>query len=111
MLNENDIYSHLMNGGDPKELFKALETEIHNAQNRIIREKDAELKKKETEQKELKARAAAFKALKAYVALVNPTLDDAFIDSALEICKNFRVITSKDAQSPDWLVDFIRNIM
>ena len=111
MLNEKDIYSHLMNGGDPKELHKALENEIKAAQHRIIKEKDAELKKQEAEQKELKARDAAFQAIKAYVALVNPTLDDAFIDSALEICKNFRVVTCKDAQSPDWLVDFIRNIM
>ena len=110
MLNEKDIYSHLANGGDPKELFKALENEINNAQDRIIKEKDAELKKKEAEQKELKARAAAFKALKAYVTLVNPTLDDAFINSALEICKNFKVITSKDAQTPDWLLDFFKFI-
>ena len=111
MLNEKDIYSHLANGGDPKELHKALENEIHSAQDRIIKAKAEELKKKEAEQKELKARDAAFKAIKAYVALVNPDLDDAFIDSALEICKSFRVISCKDAQSPDWLIDFIRTMI
>ena len=110
MLNEKDIYSHLANGGDPKELHKALENEIHNAQDRIIKEKDAALKKKEAEQKELKARDAAFKAVKAYVALVNPDLDDMFIDSALELCKNFRVISCKDAQTPDWMLDMIRRL-
>ena len=111
MLNEKDIYSHLANGGDIKDLYKALENEIHSAQDRIIKEKDAELKKKEAEQKELKARDAAFKAIKAYVTLVNPDLDDAFIDSALEICRTFKVFSLKDAQSPDWLVDFIRTMM
>jgi hypothetical protein len=110
MLNEKDIYSHLANGGDPKELYKALENEIHTAQGRIIKEKAAALKKKDAEQKELKARDAAFKAIKAYVTLVNPTLDDVCIDSALEICKNFKVISVKDAQSPDWLIDFMKNI-
>ena len=110
MLNEKDIYSHIANGGDPKELYKALENEIKAAQEKAIKARVAELKKKEAEQKELKTRDAAFKALKAYVALVNPTLDDAFIDSALEICKSFRVIVSKDAQTPDWLLDFMKTI-
>lgn len=110
MLNEKDIYSHLANGGDIKDLYKALENEIHSAQDRIIKEKDAALKKKEAEQKELKARDAAFKAVKAYVTLVNPDLDDMFIDSALELCKNFRVISCKDAQTPDWLLDLLKLI-
>ena len=110
MLNEKDIYSHIVNGGDPQELHKALENEIKAAQEKAIKAKAAALKKKEAEQKELKARDAAFKALKAYVALVNPTLDDAFIDSALEICKSFKVVACKDAQTPDWLLDFMKNI-
>ena len=110
MLNSNDIYSHLANGGDIKDLYKALENEIHNAQDRIIKEKDAELKKQEQAKKELKARDAAFKAIKAYVALVNPELDDAFINSALDVCKSFKLFTSKDAQTPEWLLDFMRGI-
>lgn len=110
MLNDIDIYKHFMKGGSPEDLHKALENEIQNVQDRIIKEKDVELKKKEAEQKELKARAAAFKAIKAYVALVNPTLDDAFIDSALDLCKTFKVITCKEAQSPEWLIDFMRTI-
>ena len=93
MLNEKDIYSHLANGGDIKDLYKALENEIHNAQDRIIKEKDAELKKQEQAKKELKARDAAFKAIKAYVALVNPELDDVFISSALDICESFKITT------------------
>jgi hypothetical protein len=110
MLNSQDIYSHIANGGDPKELHKALENEIKVAQEKAIKAKAAELKKKEAEQKELKARDTAFKAIKAYVTLVNPTLDDAFIDSALDLCRTFKVVTLKDAQSPDWLVDFVRNV-
>jgi hypothetical protein len=110
MLNEKDIYTHLKNGGSIEDLQKALENEINMAQDRIIKEKDLELKKKEAEQKAEKARATAFKALKAYVTLVNPTLDDAFINSALEICKSFRVVTCKDAQTPDWFLDLFKFI-
>jgi hypothetical protein len=110
MLNEKDIYSHIANGGDPKALHKALEAEIKFAQEKVIKEKAAELKKRDNEQKALKARDAAFKALKDYVALVNATLDDAFIDSALEICKSFKIFTSKDAQTPAWFLDFIQRI-
>lgn len=110
MLNEKDIYSHIANGGDPKELYKALENEIKVAQEKAIKAKTAALKKKEAEQKELKARDAAFKAIKTYITLVNPDLDDMFINSALDVCKNFRVVSSKDAQTPDWLLDFMKNI-
>ena len=111
MLNEKDIYSHLANGGDPKELFKALENEIHSAQDRIIKEKDAELKERELAEKINKARAAAFKAMKAYVALVNPDLDDKFINSALDVCESFKVIKmNKDAQTPDWVLDVMRRL-
>lgn len=102
MLNEKDIYSHIANGGDPRELYKALENEIKAAQDKAIKAKAAELKKKEAEQKELKARDAAFKAIKAYVTLVNPNLSDAFISSALDVCKSFRVVTSSDAQTLEW---------
>lgn len=119
MLNEKDIYSHIANGGDPKELYKALENEIHNAQDRIIKEKDAELKKQEQAKKISKARDAAFKAIKTYVALVNPELDDAFINSALDICESFKSIPckgfktapcSRDAQTPDWILDMFNRL-
>ena len=110
MLNSNDIYSHIANGGDPKELYKALENEIKAAQEKAIKAKAAELKKKETEQRALKARDAAYKALKAYVALVNPTLDDVFIDSALEICRSFKIVSLKDAQTPEAYLDFIKTM-
>ena len=66
MFNENDIYSHLVNGGNTKELYKALEIEINNAQNRIIKEKEVELKQKELREKKNKAADAALKALIDY---------------------------------------------
>ena len=109
MLTDKDIYSHLANGGDIKDLYKALENEIHNAQDRIAKEKDAELKKKEVEQKELKARAAAFKALKSYMTLVNPDLNDLFINIALDTCKSFKTIPcNKDVQTQDWLMNLFK---
>ena len=110
MLNERDIYTHLANGGEIKDLHKALENEIKKAQDRLIKEKDAELKKQETERKAAEARARAFKALKDYVTLVNPTLSDAFLNAALDACGDFKVIISKDAQTPDWLLDLFRLI-
>lgn len=84
MLNEKDIYSHLVNGGDPRELYKALEIEIHNAQDRIIKEKDAELKKKELANRINEARKFAVAALKDYFALVNPSVTEDVINFVLD---------------------------
>ena len=111
MFNSNDIYSYLAKDGNPKEIYEALEKEIHDAQDRIAKEKDAELKKKEAEQKIEKARAAAFKALKSYVTLVNPDLDDIFISTALDPdwFLGFKTVPcNKDAQTPDWLLDLFK---
>lgn len=84
MLNEKDIYSHIANGGDPKDLYKALENEIHNAQDRIIKEKAAELKQKELAEKVNKARSAAQKALKSYFALVGHDVPENVINFVLD---------------------------
>ena len=96
MLNEKDIYSHLANGGDPAELYKALENEIHSAQDRIIKEKDAELKKREAGIKIANARSTAFKAIKSYLALVNPELPDDVINILLDTCEKVKIKKSND---------------
>ena len=91
MFNENDVYSHLMKGGSPEDLYKALENEIHNAQDRIIKEKDAELKQKDLAEKINKARASAFKALKSYFALVNPDITEDIINSVLDTLESVKI--------------------
>ena len=91
MLNEKDIYSHLANGGDPRELYKALENEIHNAQDRIIKEKDAELKQKELANRINDARKFAVAALKDYFALVNPSVTEDVINSVLDTLETVEI--------------------
>ena len=91
MLNEKDIYSHLANGGAVKDLYVALENEIHAAQDRIIKEKDAELKQKELAKRINEARKFAVATLKDYFALVNPKVDDKMIDIALDALKDINI--------------------
>ena len=91
MLNEKDIYTHLRNGGDPKELYKALENEIHSAQDRIIKEKDAELKQKELANRINEARKFSVAALKDYFALVNPSVTKDIINSVLDSLETIEI--------------------
>ena len=84
MFNKNDIYSHIANGGDPAELYKALEKEIQKATDRTIKEKDAQLKA-------TKARITASKALKDYFALVNPNVTEGIINSVLDTLETLEV--------------------
>ena len=91
MFNENDIYSHLVNGGNAKELYKILEIEINNAQNRIVKEKEAEQKEKERGEKILKARAHAFHSLKNYFSLVNPDITEEIINSVLDTLESVEI--------------------
>lgn len=83
MFNSKDIYSHLMRGGDKQVLFDALRQEIAKAEEKIKTEKEAEQKAKKLAEQKAKARAAAFKALKDYLTLVNPNIEDDVINSVL----------------------------
>ena len=56
MINKNDMYSHLMNGGDPQVLFDAFCKEITEVQKEVDAEKKA---KEEAFKKEEAARKAA----------------------------------------------------
>jgi len=91
MFNQNDIYSHLLNGGEIKDLYVALEKEIAAAQDRIIKEKDAKLKEKELAEKIAKAREHAFQVLKRYFSLVNPSVDDNIINSVLDTLETVEI--------------------
>ena len=91
MFNENDIYTYFMNGGKTRDFYKALETEIDNAQKRIIREKEAEKEEKELANRINDARKFAVAALKDYFALVNPDVDDKIINSVLDTLETVEV--------------------
>ena len=91
MLTDKDIYNHLKNGGSIEDLKKALENEVQATLDRIIKEKDAELKAQEAKKKEDKAHKAAVSAMKSYFALVNPKVDDKMIDIALDTLKNINI--------------------
>lgn len=91
MITEKDIYNHLKNGGTIDELYKALKNEIDDAQIRIIKERDAELKEKELADKINKARSAALKALKDYFALVNPDITEEIINSILDTLESVEI--------------------
>lgn len=91
MFNENDIYTYFMNGGKTKELYKALETEIDNAQKRINREKEAEQKEKELTNRINDARKFAVAALKDYFALVNPDVTEDIINSILDTLESVEI--------------------
>lgn len=109
MFNENDIYLHFMKGGSSEDLHKALENEIHNAQDRIDKEKTAALKRKELADKINKAKSTAFTALKSYFALVNPSVDDKIINSVLDTLETveIRVNGARD-KMPSILYDIFK---
>ena len=82
-MNKNDIYSHLMNGGDPQVLLDAFLKDINEAQSKVDADRAAAEKRKKEEEakkaaeKEAKAakeeaRKAAIAAAMTYYALVYP---------------------------------------
>ena len=91
MFNSNDIYSHLLNGGDKQVLFDALMQEITKAEEKVKATKEAEKKEKELANKINKARSAASKALKDYFALVNPDVTEEVIASILDTLETVEI--------------------
>ena len=86
MINKNDIYSHLVNGGDREELFKAFEKEVKDTEERIKKEQE-EAKEKEKREKILKAaKEGALGGIYNYLALCRPDveLDKHYIEKTLE---------------------------
>ena len=82
-MNKNDIYSHLMKGGDPQVLLDAFLKDMNDAQAKVDAERAAAEKRKKEEEakraaeKEVKAkreeaRKAAIAAAQSYYALVYP---------------------------------------
>ena len=91
MFNSNDIYSHLINGGKPEDLYKALDKEIAEANKKAAAAREAEKKERELGEKILKARSAAFHSLKSYFALVNPDITEEIINSVLDTLESVEI--------------------
>lgn len=94
MLTEKDIYAHLANGGDPDELYVALNNEIALAKEKIKAEEDA---RKQAEEKKIKVaelRSNAVAALTEYFALVNPDVNRDVINEVLDILGRAKVEAS-----------------
>ena len=91
MFDSNDIYSHLLNGGDKQVLYDALTKEIAEAEVKVQTTLELEKKDKERREKKDKARTAAFKALKSYYALVNPDVTDEIINSILDTLESVEI--------------------
>ena len=94
MLNSQDIYSHLLNGGDKQVLYDALTQEIAEAEAKVQTTLELERKDKVRREKKDKARTAAFKALKTYFALVNPDITEDVINSILDTLEIVEVKTN-----------------
>ena len=91
MLNSQDIYSHLLNGGELKELYAALDREIEEANKKIKIVKEAEQKEKELAEKIKKARPHAIQVLMNYFSLVNPDITEDIITSVLDTLETVEI--------------------
>ena len=84
MFDIDDIYRHLMAGGDKQDLYVCLEREIEIAEKKVKAEKEAEQKEKELANRINDARKFAIAALKDYFALVNPNVTENVINFVLD---------------------------
>ena len=91
MITEKDIYTHLKNGGSLEELHKALAKDIDKIQKQIDDEIVAKKREQELTNKKLKARTAAFAAMKAYFALANKDINDEIINSVLDTLESLEI--------------------
>ena len=121
-MNKNDIYSHLMNGGDPQVLLDAFLKDINDAQQQVDAEKEmkkqaeaaAAAKKaaeKDIKAKKEEARKAAVAAVSAYYALVYPEFNaddlEAFAKTAVNsIAQSIEMAKALEAGKFTSILDF-----
>ena len=121
-MNKNDIYSHLMNGGDPQVLLDAFLKDINEAQAKVDADKAAAEKKKREEElkraaeKEVKAkkeeaRKSAIAAVTSYYALVYPEFSDedleAFAKTAVDsVAKSIELMRKIESGKYTSIIDF-----
>ena len=105
MFDSNDIYRHLMNGGKPESLHKALDIEIAEADKKVQTTLELEKKEKENREKKEKMRIAALEALKSYFAFVNPDITEDIINSILDTLESVEIkvnIAKGKYDDEDW---------
>ena len=122
-MNKNDIYSHLMNGGDPQVLLDAFLKDMNEAQAKVDaeraaaekRKKEEEAKKaaeKEVKAKKEEARKAAVAAAMTYYALVYPEFSaenleefaKTAVDSVAQSIEFMKKLESGKHFNFDWLL-------
>ena len=122
-MNKNDIYSHLMNGGDPQVLLDAFLKDMNEAQAKVDaeraaaekRKKEEEAKKaaeKEVKAKKEEARKAAVTAAMTYYALVYPEFSaenleefaKTAVDSVAQSIEFMKKLESGKHFNFDWLL-------
>ena len=122
-MNKNDMYSHLMNGGDPQVLFDAFLKDMNETQAKVDAERAAAEKKRKEEEakkaaeKEVKAkkeeaRKAAIAAAMSYYALAYPEYSgedlEAFATTAIDsVAKSIELVSKLEQNKPISLFDII----
>ena len=102
MFDINDIYQHLLNGGNKQDLYACLERDIAAAEKKVKATKEAEKKEKELADKINKTRSAAFKALKDYLTLVNPDITEDIINSVLDTLESVKIKVNDEEWKVIW---------
>ena len=94
MINEKDIYSHLLNGGNPQDLLDAFMKELNETQKKVDEDKKAKAEAEKTQKKVDTARKQAVAALLDYFSLVNPSVTEKMITSVLSTLESVKIKTS-----------------
>ena len=121
-MNKNDIYAHLMNGGDPQVLLDAFLKDINEAQSKVDadraaaekKRKEEELKRaaeKENKAKKEEARKAAIAAAHTYYALVYPEFSaenlEEFAKTAIDsVAKSIELVKKLEKGNFSSIIDF-----
>ena len=105
MIDKNDIYSHLLNGGNPQDLLDAFMNELNEAQKKVDEDKKAKAAEDKKNEKAAALRKLAVAALLDYFALVNPNITEKMITSVLETLESVKIRTSKSVHPGSLLHD------
>ena len=106
MTYQEEMYAHLVHGGDPQvlidEFMKELEEAKKQAEKQLAREKEAEAAAKQFEEKRKIAREKAVTALKEYLPLVVKNVKEEDADNAVTAVVKGLEITKGAQKYSDW---------
>ena len=107
MIDKNDIYSHLLNGGNPQDLLDAFMKELNETQKKVDEDKKAQAEAEKIQKKVEAARKQAVAALLDYFSLVNPSVTEQMITSVLSTLESVKIKTGKSIYPGSSLRDLI----